>query len=69
MEDVVQVEPKQANGYLVKALRPPAFRAVVKAKLGRQTHKQTKENIQVFLKCVRSKLEGFMRFEVHISPP
>ncbi|KAI9994941.1 hypothetical protein PInf_011821 [Phytophthora infestans] len=57
MEDVMQ------------ALRPPAFRAAVKDQLGRQTRKQTKANIQVFLKWARSELEGFMRFEAHISPP
>ncbi|KAG1699783.1 hypothetical protein DVH05_012676 [Phytophthora capsici] len=66
MEDVVQSEPKKVIEYLVEALRPPTFRAAVKDQLGRQTHKQTKANIQVFLKWVRSELEGFMRFEAHI---
>ncbi|GMF47598.1 unnamed protein product [Phytophthora fragariaefolia] len=67
MEDVVQVEPKKVIGYLVEALRPQAFKAAVKDQLGRQIHKGTKSNIQSFLKWVRSELEGFMRFEAHIS--
>ncbi|OWZ13493.1 hypothetical protein PHMEG_00013170 [Phytophthora megakarya] len=69
MEDVVQVEPKKVVGYWVEALRPPAFKAVVKDQLGRQAHKQPKANIQVFLKWLRGELESFMRFEAHIANP
>ncbi|KAE8888739.1 hypothetical protein PF010_g8472 [Phytophthora fragariae] len=67
MEDVVQDEPKKVVGYLVDALRPPAFKAAVKDQLGRQAHKPTKSNIQTFLKWLRKELEGFMRFEAHIA--
>jgi hypothetical protein len=67
MEDIVQTEPKKVVGYLVEALRPHAFKASVKDQLGRQAHKQTKANIQTFLKRLRSELDGFMRFEAHIS--
>lgn len=44
------MEPKKVVGYLVDALRPPAFKAAVKSQLGRQSHKATKANIPVFLK-------------------
>ncbi|KAG3240994.1 hypothetical protein PI124_g14111 [Phytophthora idaei] len=67
MEDMVQAEPKKVVGYLVEALRPPAFKASVKDQLGRQSHKTTKSNIKLFLKRVRGELEGFMRFEAHIA--
>ncbi|GMF69673.1 unnamed protein product [Phytophthora fragariaefolia] len=67
MEDIVQTEPKKVVGYLVEALRPHAFRASVKDQLGRQTHKQTKSNIQTFLKWLRGELDGFMCFEAHIA--
>ncbi|KAE9346239.1 hypothetical protein PF008_g8382 [Phytophthora fragariae] len=67
MENVVQDEPKKVVGYLVDALRPPAFKAAVKDQLGRQAHKPTKSNIQTFLKWLRKELEGFMRFEAHIA--
>ncbi|POM60102.1 hypothetical protein PHPALM_31081 [Phytophthora palmivora] len=52
---------KKLVGYLVDALRPPAFRVVVKDQLERQSHKSTKANIQTFLKWLRAGLEGFMR--------
>lgn len=32
-EDVVQDEPKRVVGYLIDALRPPAFKAAVKGQL------------------------------------
>ncbi|KAG3192790.1 hypothetical protein PC128_g10401 [Phytophthora cactorum] len=48
MEDMVQAEPKKVVGYLVEALRPPAFKASVKDQLGRQSHKTTKSNIKLF---------------------
>ncbi|ETO81713.1 hypothetical protein F444_04041 [Phytophthora nicotianae P1976] len=54
MEDVIQTEPKKVVGYLVEALRPPAFKATVKDQLGRQIHKATKSSIQAFLKWLRS---------------
>ncbi|ETO66354.1 hypothetical protein F444_16481 [Phytophthora nicotianae P1976] len=58
---------KEVVGYLVEALRPPAFKAAVKDQLGRQIHKATKSSIQAFLKRLRVELEGFMRFEAHIA--
>ncbi|OWZ02136.1 LOW QUALITY PROTEIN: hypothetical protein PHMEG_00026351, partial [Phytophthora megakarya] len=67
MEDVIQVEPKKVVGYLVDALRPPAFKSAVKDQLGRQIHKPTKANIETFLKWLRKELEDFMRFEAHIT--
>ncbi|OWZ02823.1 hypothetical protein PHMEG_00025551 [Phytophthora megakarya] len=68
MEDVIQVEPKKVVGYLVDALRPPAFKSAVKNQLGRQIHKPTKANTETFLMWLRKELEDFMRFEAHITP-
>ncbi|KAE9268239.1 hypothetical protein PR003_g31512 [Phytophthora rubi] len=67
MEDFVQEEPKKVVKYLVEALRPLAFKNAVKDQLERQAHKSTKSNIKIFLKWLREELEGFMRYEVHIS--
>ncbi|KAK1929992.1 hypothetical protein P3T76_014489 [Phytophthora citrophthora] len=50
MEDVVHIEPKKVVGYLVDALRPPAFQAAVKGQLSGQCHKTTKSNVALFLK-------------------
>ncbi|KAG3194619.1 hypothetical protein PC128_g9195 [Phytophthora cactorum] len=50
IEHMVQAEPKKVVGYLVEALRPPAFKASVRDQLGRQSHKTTKSNIKLFLK-------------------
>ncbi|KAJ8577566.1 hypothetical protein ON010_g1641 [Phytophthora cinnamomi] len=60
MEDIVQDEPKKVVGYLIEALRPPAFKSAVKDQLGRQAHKPAKNNIQLFL-------NSFMRFEEHMA--
>ncbi|POM60293.1 hypothetical protein PHPALM_30866 [Phytophthora palmivora] len=58
MEDVQQVEPKKVIGYLVEAPRHPAFKDAIHSGV-----RSTKS----FLKWVRTELEGFMRFEAHIS--
>ncbi|RAW20348.1 hypothetical protein PC110_g23210, partial [Phytophthora cactorum] len=47
IEHMVQAEPKKVVGYLVEALRPPAFKASVRDQLGRQSHKTTKSNIKL----------------------
>ncbi|POM71910.1 Hypothetical protein PHPALM_11459 [Phytophthora palmivora] len=60
MEDIIV-------GYLVEALRLPAFKSAVKDQMGRQAHKPTKSNIQPFLKWLRGELNSFMRFEVHMG--
>lgn len=65
--NMIQLDPKKVLSYLADALRPGAFKCAVKDQLGRPAHKLTRSNLQVFLKWVRTELEGFMRFEVHIS--
>ncbi|EGZ26622.1 hypothetical protein PHYSODRAFT_308353 [Phytophthora sojae] len=67
MEDVVHTEPKKAIGYFVGALRPQLFKAAEKDQLSRQCHKSTKSDLAAFLKWLRGELQGFMRFEAHIS--
>ncbi|KAJ8539125.1 hypothetical protein ON010_g12746 [Phytophthora cinnamomi] len=70
MEDIVQAEPKKVVGYLVEALRAPAFKSAVNDQLGRQAHKPTKNNIQLFLKWLRaSSPSPTEQHQIGVSPP
>ncbi|KAJ0397844.1 hypothetical protein P43SY_007629 [Pythium insidiosum] len=67
MEDRVVQDPKRVVTYLVEALRSPAFKAPIKDQRSQAMFKPKRSSMQAFLMWLRPELEGFMKYEAHIT--
>eukprot|EP00644_Phytophthora_capsici_P005005 jgi/Phyca11/96467/e_gw1.1.465.1 len=66
MESIIHEDPKRVVGYLVKALRPTAFRSAIQDSLERPAGKPLKKDVSMFLRWLRPQMEEFMKYETHI---